>query len=160
MSPLTTTPPVSVMSPQSLPFGHRTHKLEAIERIMTLYPTLPFILIGDTSQEDPEIYHEVVSRHPSRVLAIYIRNVTQSAGRTTAVNRLAADVLTAGSALVLADDTLAAARHAVERGWIPEAALSGIVTEKRKDEPPPAEAEPRTETVVVERGTSRSEPPE
>ncbi len=145
---------------ESLPFGHRSHKLAAIERIMGTYPMLPFILVGDTSQEDPEIYHEVVTRHPSRVLAIYIRNVTRKAERTAAVERLAADVLTAGSALVLADDTLAAARHAAERGWIEASTMPGIVQEKRADEPPPAEAEPRSETVVVERGESRTEPPE
>jgi len=40
----------------------------------------------------------------------------------------------AGSTLLLADDTLTAARHAAAHGWISENALSEIGTEKRADE--------------------------
>ncbi len=40
----------------------------------------------------------------------------------------------AGSTLVLADDTLAAARHAVAHGWIRAEALGDIGEEKRADE--------------------------
>ncbi|HXF63963.1 MAG TPA: phosphatase domain-containing protein, partial [Caldilineaceae bacterium] len=57
--------------------GHRTHKLEQIGRILSTYPTLPFILIGDSGQKDPEIYHQVAQDHPGRILAIYIRDVSQ-----------------------------------------------------------------------------------
>ncbi|HFC12424.1 MAG TPA: DUF2183 domain-containing protein, partial [Anaerolineae bacterium] len=55
--------------------AHGQHKLAQIEAILTTYPDLPFILIGDSGQKDPEIYSEIVSRFPNRVLAIYIRDV-------------------------------------------------------------------------------------
>ena len=42
-----------VNAQETLPTGHASHKLEAIRRIMGLFPALPFILIGDSGQEDP-----------------------------------------------------------------------------------------------------------
>ena len=80
-----------------LPTGHAGHKLEAIRKIMELYPDLPFILLGDSGQEDPEIYHRVVHDHPSRILAVYIRNVHPAPDRITAVRKLAEEVERAGA---------------------------------------------------------------
>nr|MBA3671452.1 DUF2183 domain-containing protein [Gemmatimonadaceae bacterium] len=51
---------------------HFDHKGLAIRRILELYPSLPFILIGDTSQHDPEIYRAIVAEFPERIRAIYI----------------------------------------------------------------------------------------
>jgi phosphatidate phosphatase APP1 len=118
---------------EALPTGHAGHKLEAIRRILDLYPSLPFLLIGDSGQEDPEIYHRVVHDHPDRILAVYIRSVTPRAGRAEAVRALAAEVEAAGSTLLLGDDTLAAARHAAERGWITAAALAEVEAESRAE---------------------------
>src|SRR4051794_5830106 len=44
------------------------HKEPIIREIMDLYPALPFILIGDDSQKDPEIYRAILDRYPGRVL--------------------------------------------------------------------------------------------
>ena len=41
-----------------------------------MYPALPFVLLGDSGQHDPEIYSEVVRENPGRILAIYIRDVS------------------------------------------------------------------------------------
>ena len=109
------------------------HKPEAIGEILAAYPRLPFILVGDSGQEDPEIYSEVVRAHPGRIPAVYIRNVLPHPERVAAVRRLAEQVVAEGSALVLADDTLTAARHAAEHGWIDPAALGDIGGEKRDD---------------------------
>lgn len=54
---------------------HFDHKTKVIRSILELYPALQFILIGDTSQHDPEIYHQIVTEFPNRVKAIYIRDV-------------------------------------------------------------------------------------
>jgi phosphatidate phosphatase APP1 len=106
----------------------------AIREIMDAYPSLPVILIGDSSQRDPEIYREVVRANPDRVLAVYIRDVRRTAERRGAIAALAAEVQAARSVLVLADDTMAAARHAAERGWIDAKSLDSIRGEKRMDE--------------------------
>jgi phosphatidate phosphatase APP1 len=119
-----------------LPSGHREHKLAAIAGVMETYPNLPFLLIGDSGQEDPEIYYEVLQRYPGRVPAIYIRNVSREAARGQAIHVLAEQVLAAGSTLILADDTLAAARHAAEQGWIAASALAAIAADGAADAAP------------------------
>lgn len=116
-----------------IPTRHTAHKKEAIERILETYPTLPFILIGDSGQEDPEIYRDLVHRHGGRISGVYIRNVT-GLERAEAVHALSREVVAAGSSLVLADDTTVAARHAASRGWIEPAALRRIDDACREDE--------------------------
>jgi phosphatidate phosphatase APP1 len=105
-----------------------------VREILAAYPTLPFILVGDSGEQDPEIYRALVHDHPGRVLAVYIRDVTRAATRSDAIRRLADEVRAAGSTLVLADDTVAAARHAAEHGWIDPAALAAVTEDKREDE--------------------------
>jgi phosphatidate phosphatase APP1 len=112
---------------------HHGHKGKLVREILDAFPALPFILVGDSGEQDPEIYGAVVRDYPGRVLAVYIRNVTPGPERAAAIQRLADEVRAAGSTLVLADDTLAAARHAAERGWIDPAALPGVTADKRED---------------------------
>ena len=60
---------------------NRSHKTEAIEAILQTYPALGFILIGDSGEQDPEIYAQIVRRHPQRIRAIYIRSVDPNPSR-------------------------------------------------------------------------------
>jgi phosphatidate phosphatase APP1 len=113
---------------------HFDHKGVAIRNILGLYPELPFILIGDTSQHDPEIYRQIVSEFPNRVRAIYIRDVTRNPERAAGVKKLAEEVLSAQSTLVLSEDTLGAAKHAAEQGWISPDSLPSVQEEKHADE--------------------------
>ena len=106
--------------------GSRRHKLAAIELLLSRYPALPFVLVGDSGQKDPEIYAELVHRHPQRIRAIYIRSVHPDPRRLEAIGSLAKEVLAAGSTLVLAEDTMAAARHAAEQGWIDPSRLDAV----------------------------------
>ncbi len=147
-----------------LPTHNREFKLKYIREILDTYTSLPVILVGDSGQEDPEIYYQVVSDYPGRILAVYIRNVSTNLERPQAINELAKKVLDAGSTLILAKDTLALARHAVEQGWILADTLGEIRTEVEKDEAPPSplekligEATPAEETpeVKIEAGNSR-----
>jgi hypothetical protein len=73
-------------------------------------------------------------------------------------------VTAAGSTLLLADDTLTAARHAAAHGWISEDALGDIGAEKRADEGTGGAkvetpgVEPKTApTVVVDPEVKRSD---
>jgi phosphatidate phosphatase APP1 len=138
---------------------HQAHKGAAIREILDTYPALPFILVGDSGQEDPEIYAEVVREIPGRIRAVYIRNVTPHAERTSRIRALAREVADAGSTLVLADDTLTVARHAAAHGWISADALPEIGGEKRADEGATSEKAPapgapevaeKAPTVVVD----------
>jgi phosphatidate phosphatase APP1 len=126
----------------------KRHKEPLIREIMELMDPLPFILIGDSSQKDPEIYAEIVRAFPGRVMAVYIRNVAPNPERSASIQRLAEEILTEGSSLVLADDSYAAGKHAAEKGWITPASLELIQVDKKADES--GKADPKAPTVVVE----------
>lgn len=98
-------------------FEHGAHKLSAIRRILATYPGLPFLLIGDSGQQDPEIYAQIARAAPERILAIYIRDVS-SAARDAQVQQVAADLRAQGIDMLFMADSAAAARHAAARGWI------------------------------------------
>ncbi|MDQ6757741.1 MAG: DUF2183 domain-containing protein [Bacteroidota bacterium] len=59
--------------------GQNNHKTKfmRISRIMEAYPHQKFILLGDDSQEDPNIYAAVVEHFPQNVHAIYLRHVVK-----------------------------------------------------------------------------------
>ena len=121
-----------------LPRRAPDHKLELIRHMLALYHDLPFVLIGDSGQRDPEIYAQLVDEHPGRVLAIYIRNVSHDHSRLRAIEELAAQVVKAGSSLLLAADSLAMADHAGAHGLISPAARERVLAELADEpEPPP-----------------------
>ena len=97
---------------------NRKYKLDAIYNILDSYPDLRFILIGDSGEEDPEIYAQVIESFPNRILSAYIREVKHDAKRVDEIRRLAGRVESYGSVLVLAEDAHAMARHAAQQGWI------------------------------------------
>lgn len=116
--------------------SHMDHKLAHITQIVETYPQLPFVLIGDSGQEDPEIYKDVVLRHPQRIKAIYIRNVNPDPARIEAIDRLAEEVRRSGAQLVLAPDSEYAATHAAGEGLIAAAAVADVRIDKRDDQAP------------------------
>ncbi|MGH3088035.1 MAG: App1 family protein, partial [Rubrobacteraceae bacterium] len=89
---------------------HEDHKLGLIRRLLADYPDLPFVLIGDSGQEDPEIYHDAAIENPGRIQAIYIRDVTGEERRKeiTALSKRIPDVQ-----MKLVKDSAAAAEHAL-----------------------------------------------
>ncbi len=123
-----------------LPKRAPDHKLHLIRNMLALYRELPFVLIGDSGQRDPEVYTRIVHEHPGRVRAIYIRNVSRDPGRHRAIEELARQVVAAGSTLLLAADSLAMAEHAAEHGLISGAARSAVLQELAEDEVPPRPA--------------------
>lgn len=108
------------------PDRSRNHKLDKIEKILRAYPSLQFVLIGDSGERDPEIYAEVLRRHPQSVRVIYIRNVNPDPSRIDALDRLAELVSASGAQLVLTSDSAAAAVHAVAAGLIAADALASV----------------------------------
>jgi len=135
----------------------RLHRFKdgAIREIMNAFPELPVILVGDSSQQDPEIYRDVVREYPERVLAVYIRDVKRTEERRAAIASLVAEVQEQRSVLVLADDTVAAARHAAEQGFINPDALAEISGEKQMDE---ATTPGKTGKPAVEAGAVTNTP--
>ncbi|HVL35447.1 MAG TPA: phosphatase domain-containing protein [Burkholderiales bacterium] len=138
-------PLVEFFEHQGLPLGplllrdlglrmNRAHKTEAIERILATYPRLAFVLIGDSGEKDPEIYADVVRRHPKRVRAIYIRSVNPDPARIAAIEALVGEVAATGCQLVLAPDSELAAAHAAAEGLIQASDLRAIRSDRSSDE--------------------------
>ncbi len=98
-------------------FEHGGHKSVNLDELLALYPTLPFILIGDSGQQDPEIYADAARRWPGRICAIYIRSVT-GAGRNIRVQAISREAKAQSVEMLLVPDTAAAARHAQQAGWV------------------------------------------
>lgn len=57
--------------------GQNNHstKFMRIARILEAYPEQLFVLLGDDSQADPEIYASIVKHFPKHITAVYIRKV-------------------------------------------------------------------------------------
>jgi len=53
----------------------KPQKQKEIINLLKTYPNLPFILIGDSGEHDPDIYIEIAEQYPDRIKAIYLRSV-------------------------------------------------------------------------------------
>jgi phosphatidate phosphatase APP1 len=113
--------------------NQRKHKVEAIETVLATYPDLPFILIGDSSEKDPIIYHEIAQKYPKRILTIYIRTATLSRQRDEALQAIVAETELTGVPILLVQDSYAAAKHAADHGLIHPDALPTIREQRDED---------------------------
>ncbi len=112
--------------------SHRKHKLGLIRTIMAVSPQLPFVLIGDSGQQDPEIYAQIVRENPGRIKAIYIRDVSENK-RDESVQALIQATAADHVPMLLVPDTVAAAEHAAALGLIDPDALPEIRIGRRTD---------------------------
>ena len=115
----------------------QSHKKSNIKMILDSFPHLPFVLIGDNGEQDPEIYTDVVKEYPTRILVIYIRSVNNHLSRRAAIDKLVEEVQHTGSQLVLTPDSEFAAAHAAAEGLISTGELDAIRSEKKKDQTAP-----------------------
>jgi phosphatidate phosphatase APP1 len=111
---------------------HMGHKFKEIKNILLTYPQLNFVLIGDSGQEDPAIYREVVKQFPNRILAIYIRDV-QLADREKIAVDISNTLAESKVDMVIVDNTVEAAEHAAKNGLIFTQAIPQIVEDKKQD---------------------------
>lgn len=97
--------------------AHETHKLAQIQLLLEYYPDLPFVLIGDSGQHDPEIYLQVIRTHGSRIKAVFIRDVTEDV-RDRTVAGITAEALALGVELLYVRDSADALAHAHRLGLV------------------------------------------
>ena len=109
-----TTPPPGVTGSAAIHFAHKLHE---IDDLLTTYPALPFVLCGDSGQEDARIYREVVRRHPGRIRATYIRDV-QVPARAALVGPIIEELGRENVPMLLVADYAAAATHAAGLGLL------------------------------------------
>lgn len=71
---------------QLLKTGKTKHegKLNRVTRILEAFPRQRFVLLGDNSQSDPQIYTSIANKYPEQIVAVYIRNISfEKEGFTT-----------------------------------------------------------------------------
>jgi phosphatidate phosphatase APP1 len=61
--------------------GTFEHKVSVITTLMERFPGRTFVLIGDSGEQDPEVYRAIASRFGSRVREIVIRDVVDARAR-------------------------------------------------------------------------------
>jgi phosphatidate phosphatase APP1 len=111
-------------------------KLARISLLLALYPDLPFVLIGDSGEHDPEIYRQVARQHPGQIRAIYIRHAG-SDRRAREVADIAAELEGVGVPLLVARDTVTLAWHAAALGLIAPHSLPTISGDAEHDRAKP-----------------------
>jgi len=116
------------------PRGHR-EKLARTLKIMEDFPELPFVLVGDSGQQDASLYAEAAALHPGRIKAIYIRDVdpVTASKRDDDVREQIQTTAAHGVPMLLACDSDAMAHHAVELGLIPARKEAEVHVEVEKD---------------------------
>lgn len=57
--------------------GNHNHKFDKIETIINFYPQQQYVLLGDDSQKDADIYERVCRMFPKNIKAVYIRQVSK-----------------------------------------------------------------------------------
>jgi phosphatidate phosphatase APP1 len=98
---------------------HGQHKITQISAILNTYPDLPFILVGDSGQEDARIYRQIAESFPDRILAVYIRDV-QHEGKREQAQEILGQYKGKTTQMLLISDTEEAHKHAVSIGLIPD----------------------------------------
>lgn len=105
--------------------GSQNHKFESIDLLLRTYPELPFLLVGDSGMHDPELYRQIVEKHPGRIHAVVIHDVSAS-DRDDRVDEIMTALEERGVSAVRAADSLGAARFAREQGYISEKGLGEV----------------------------------
>ncbi len=109
-----------------------SHKFKEIAQILDTYPHLNFVLAGDSGEQDPPIYYEVVKRYPGRIISIYIRDVI-AGPKKAAAEKIAAELKKHAVEMILTKYSIKAAEHAVSQGLIYKEEIPAIVEDKKED---------------------------
>ncbi len=88
-----------------------THKSETIRRMLADFPTVTFVLIGDSGEADADIYHAAAEEFPERIKAVVIRNVKDNSNAAR-IKALFAGVLPTRNFIIVHESAEAAERLA------------------------------------------------
>jgi len=100
---------------QKRDISEKPQKQKEIYDLLEIYPELPFILIGDSGEHDPDIYIEIAEQFPNKIKAIYLRSVTHQK-KMMRVKSLFKDYK--NTPVLLVEDSEAAILHARENNFI------------------------------------------
>jgi phosphatidate phosphatase APP1 len=113
--------------------GSHSHKLRKIHNIINFYPELQFILLGDDSQKDPEIYEEVCRTFPTNIGAVYIRQTRKRSKPFTTL--LLKNIQDLGIETCYFAHSNKAIIHSLDKGIVFQADVEPLTTLVPKDAP-------------------------
>jgi phosphatidate phosphatase APP1 len=117
---------IAIIEPKSPEVGAEDHKQATIRTLLDDYPDLPFVLIGDSGQHDPETYRDIVRDYSrDRIRAVLIRAVTPPE-RDAEVRTIVQEIADMGVAAAAAESSVSLARAAADFGLIPGDAIPEI----------------------------------
>lgn len=98
--------------------GQNNHsgKFTRIVRILESYPNQKYVLLGDDSQQDPNIYSSIVEHFPGKILCVYLRHVYDK--NETNVNLLKQKIEAAGVPVCHFTRSAEAIEHSYKIGLI------------------------------------------
>lgn len=115
-----------------------SHKRDTIVRLMDFFDDgPPFVLIGDSGQRDPETYRDMAIDHADRIRAIIIRDVTPDE-RDREVRRIADEIEDLDVPMIIANDSVEAARKAADLGLIDPGRVDQIDVDRSNEEDAPS----------------------
>jgi phosphatidate phosphatase APP1 len=103
--------------------GSHEHKYHKIKFLLNTFDQQNFILIGDSGQKDPQIYKRLALEFPGRVEAIYIRKIGTKIHFEN-IELLNSNLEKVKTMYLQVEDTMDAAMHAAENGFISKDFLS------------------------------------
>lgn len=66
---------IGISRKHMLASSHNAHKSTHIREILTLFDKLPFLLFGDSGEQDPYIFARAVNAFPGRIRHVFIRDI-------------------------------------------------------------------------------------
>ena len=67
-------------------------KPKLIEALLARYPKRKFVLVGDSGEQDPEVYCSILKKYPKQILKIYIRNATEEVSKNNRFKNVFRDI--------------------------------------------------------------------
>lgn len=114
--------------------GHG-HKLERARALITRFPHLRWVLLGDSGQADAELYAEAALEFGDRIAAIYIRDVDPETDSSfdTAVDGHLQRIAGTRVPMLRAADSTAIAKHAADLGLLARDAVAAVEHDVERD---------------------------
>lgn len=114
--------------------GH-DHKLDKARRLIKTLDELPFLLFGDSGQEDARLYAAAAKEFPDRIAGIFIRDIDPgvASDHDTIVDQYVRQAAEVGVPMYLVRDSIQAAEIAIEHGWLSPDVLDEVTAATERD---------------------------
>ena len=96
--------------------GDHDHKFQKIKDIISFYPNLTYVMLGDDSQQDPYLYERICKIFPENIRAVYIRQTSKR--KKEKVQEVLSNIETLSVKTLYFKDSHLAIEHSKEIGVI------------------------------------------